>query len=174
MAQMSEEMDADLSDDTVAKKGVKTKESMKKVMKQPRKGIIKKVGVLKKPVASSSVLKKPVAAPSSSSTGGNDTDGGDDDDCELRNICKNKAFNRLWDALPDTVRRMADDMKAQKGGRQQMTKLINQSIVKSPKGTYDVAKKIEDLPIYKEWRSCSDKKYFDDYGAGCLYVKMGS
>ena len=39
MAQMSDEIDGDLSDNTAAKKGKKTMKSMKTVMKQPNKKV---------------------------------------------------------------------------------------------------------------------------------------
>ena len=66
---------------------------------------------MKKPAAAVAASKKrPAAAITTSAAAEND-----EEEDGTRNICKTRAFNNLWEKLPDEIKQMAEDIKRQKG-----------------------------------------------------------
>ena len=138
--------------------------SAMKVMKRPSAPAMKKPAMAKKP-----------SAVEEDDAEDDDDDDDEEDDHELRDICKARAFNKLWDQLPEAVQDMATAMKGKEGTRDKMSKLVNQAIVKNKKGNYAVVTDLAKLPVYKEWRRYSDDRYFDEFARGpCDAVSYGT
>ena len=71
----------------------------------------------------------------------------------------------MWEKLPEQVQQMAEAIKGKAGARSKMTALVNQTLSKNAKGNYTV-QDLANIPVYQEWRTYDDKKYFDDYAGG--------